>query len=199
MRARVKRLVAPMVCAVALAASGCASPPTAEKEAADKALARAQAAGADKYASADFAAASDALKEAEALVAAKKYSEAKAAYAKAKETADKAAQGVEAGKADMRAQVEKLLTDTAKQWQALQDRVSAAGKRLKPEQQETWKSDVKVVAESLDATRAALGDNPAGAKDKLAPVAAAIQKWEGELKALPAAVPAPTARAPKKK
>lgn len=197
MRARVKRLLVPMVCAVALTAVGCASPPTAEKEAAEKAVAAAKEAGAEKYAAADFAAASDALKDAEAQMTAKKYSEAKTAYGKAKDAADKATKGVESGKAEVKAQVEQLLTDTAKQWQALQEQVAAASKRLKPDQKQTWESDAKAAAEALDATKAALGDDPAGAKDKLAAVTAAIQKWEGELKALPA--PAPAVKVAKKK
>lgn len=185
MNAALARLVVPAVVAAGLALGtfGCASPPEAEKKAAEEAVSAAQAAGAEKYASSDFAAAANALKEAEAQMAAKKYVEAKGGYVKVKELADKAAKAVEAGKAAMKGEVESLMADTEKRWQALEGNVQKIAKSLKAEQKQTWEVDAKGATEALQAAKAAGGADPAAAKEKLATVAAIVDKWEGELKA----------------
>lgn len=182
------RVVASLLCAVAFVTFGCASPPEAEKKAAGDAVSAATAAGAEKYASGDFTAAMDALKAADTQMAAKKYTEAKTAYLKAKELADKAAGGVAAGKTAMRSQVTPLIAEAEKRWQEIEGKVKEVAKRLKPEQQQAWGADAKSATEALQAAKAAVENDPLAAKDKLAAVTAALDKWDAELKALPAPV-----------
>lgn len=192
------RLVVPVVLAVGFVAFGCASsPPEAEKKAAEQAVSAARAAGGETYASGEFTAATDALKEAEAQMSARKYGEAKTAYTKAKELAEKAAKAVEAGKAAMKSEVERQMADTEKRWQELVRMVKAAAKTLKADQEQAWKADAKSAAEALQAAKAAAGDDPAVAKEKLGTVTAALDKWEGELKSMTA--PAREAKKPAKK
>jgi predicted nucleic acid-binding Zn-ribbon protein len=181
--------------AFALVVTGCASPPEAEKKAAEDAVNAARAAGAEKYAANDFGAASAALKDAEGQMGAKKYSEAKTAYVKAKELADKAAKAAPAGKTAMKAEVDAAVADAEKKWQELEGKVKAAARKLKPDQKKAWEADTRSAGEALQAAKTAAADDPIGAKEKLGPVTAAIEKWEGELKA---AAPPAKAEAPKK-
>lgn len=175
---------ASIVAAVAILTFGCATPPDAEKKAAEDAVSAARAAGADRYAATDFAAAADALKQADTLMQAKKYGEAKPAYVKAKGAADKASAAVEPGKTAMKAQVESELANVEKRWQELDGKMKGAAKRLKAEQKQAWQVEAKNVAEALQASRAAVGNNPVAAKEKLGTVVAALDKWEAEAKAL---------------
>lgn len=191
------RLIVPVVVAVALAMFGCASPPAAEKKAAEEAVSAARSVGAETYASSDFTAALDALKAAEAQMEAKKYSDAKTAYVKAKELAGKAAAAVETGKTAMKSEVESRLADTEKRWQELEGKVKVVAKKLKAEQKQAWEADAKSVMEALQAAKAAAGNDPVAAKAKLTMVAAALDKWEAEWKAL--ATPTKVAKKPEKK
>ncbi|MBI3454273.1 MAG: hypothetical protein HY002_00605 [Candidatus Rokubacteria bacterium] len=193
----VRLVVLVVVVAVSLASFGCAPPPAAEKAAAEQAMSAARAAGADKYASGDFAAATAALKEAEAQMGARKYGEAKNSYAKVKELADKAASAAVAGKAAVKAEVEQQLANAEKRWREVEGKVKAAAPKLKAEQKQAADADARSVAEALQAAKTGAGDDPLAAKDKIATVTAAADKWEAELKALPAA-PAP-AKKPQKK
>lgn len=197
MRISPVRLAASVILAVAFATFGCASRPEAEKNAAEQAVSAAKAAGADKYASSDFAAATDALKTAEGEMGARKYPEAKTAYVKAEELAEKAAKAVEAGKAAMKSQVEQQLADTEKRWQKLEAEAKATAKKFKADQKQAWEADAKAATESLQAAKAAASDDPASAKEKLSTVAAILDKWEAELKAL--ATPMKEAKKPEKK
>ncbi len=172
------------VLAVLLVAFGCASPPEAEKKAADEAMKAARAAEADRYAASDFAAATGALKTAEAQMADKKYSEAKTAYVKAKDLAEKATKAAEAGKAAMKSQVEQELAQTEKRWHEVEGKVKPAVKKLKAEQRQLWEADAKAATETLEAAKATIERDPAGAKDKLATITASAEKWESELKAM---------------
>jgi len=56
MRALSARMLAPLLAAVSVFAIACASPPEAEKKAADQAASSATSAGAEKYAPSEFAA-----------------------------------------------------------------------------------------------------------------------------------------------
>ena len=180
MKGSLRRLIIPATLIVALAGFGCASPPSAEKKAATEAVSAAKAAGAEKYAPGDFAAATDALKAAEDQMTARKYSEAKTAYAKAKE---------QAGKAATKSQVEQQLAEAGKRWQELEGKVKAAAKKFKAEQKQAWEADAKATAEALQAAKAAAGDDPAAAMDKLAGVVQALEKWEVEVKGLGTSAP----------
>ncbi len=64
---------------------GCASPPEAEKKAAEEAVANARAAGAETYAANELTAAAAQLREAEAQMVAKRYAAAQLSYLRAKE------------------------------------------------------------------------------------------------------------------
>jgi hypothetical protein len=185
MNVAVRRLVAPLVVAAGvLGTFGCASPPAAQKKAAEEAVSAAKTAGAEQYASRDFAVMTNALKEAEAWMIAKKYREAGVSYVKVKELADKATKAVEAGKIAMKVEVDNLMADTTKRWQVLEDKVKKIAKTLKAEQKQAWAAEAKSVTEAFEAAKAAPGDDPAAAKDKLASVAAILDRWEGELKAV---------------
>jgi len=186
------RLVGPAVLMAGLVASGCASPPEAEKKAAEQAVSAARAAGADKYAASDFAAMTSALQAAEAQMGAKKYSEAKTSYVKVKELADKAVRAAQSGKAAMKAAVEQQLADAEKRWQELVGKLKALARKLTAGRKQAWEADAKAVAEALQAAKAAAADDPAGAKEKLAMVTAILDKWGAEVSAL--AAPATVAK-----
>ena len=82
--------VVSLVAAMSLLAFACASPPEAEKKAADAAVSAAQSAGAEKYAPSEFSAMTAAVKKAESEMSTKAYKEAKASYESVKDLADKA-------------------------------------------------------------------------------------------------------------
>ena len=88
MRAVRVRRVVPLVVAMSLLAFACASPPEAEKKAADAAVSAAQSAGAEKYAPSEFSAMTAAVKKAESEMSNKAYKEAKVSYQSAKDLAD---------------------------------------------------------------------------------------------------------------
>ncbi len=176
---------------VAVLTFGCASPPEAERKAAEQAVNAAKSAGADRYAAADFKAAEQAWSEAESHMNAKKYGEAKAAYVRVKELAEKAAKGVETGKAAMKAAAEQTIADAEKRWQELEGKVKAAARKLKAEQKRAWDADAKAAGEALSAAKAALAAEPAAVKEKLGTVTATLEKWEADLKAMAEAAKQP--------
>ncbi len=176
---------------VAVLTFGCASPPEAERKAAEQAVNAAKSAGADRYAAADFKAAEQAWSEAESQMNAKKYGEAKAAYVRVKELAEKAAKGVETGKAAMKAAAEQTIADAEKRWQELEGKVKAAARKLKAEQKRAWDADAKAAGEALSAAKAALAAEPAAVKEKLGTVTATLEKWEADLKAMAEAAKQP--------
>lgn len=180
------RIVVPLVLAMAVAMFGCGAPPEAEKKAAEQAVSAAKAAGAEKYASAEFSAAAEAMKAADSQMSARKFPEAKAGYLKAKELAEKAATAAEAGKATMKSQVEQQLADAERRWRELEGKAKAAARNFKAGQKQDWEVDARSVAESFQAARAAVSGDPASAKEKLDAVAAILQKWDADLKALAA-------------
>jgi hypothetical protein len=166
--------------ASALLVAGCASPPEAEKKAAEDAVRAAQSAGADRYAADDYAATQAALKEAEGHVGAKKYSEAKTAYVKVKELADQAASKVEAGKAAVKAEVDRAVADVEKRWQEADARVKAVGQRLKTEQTKVWEEATRSTGEALESVKAAAASDPLGAREKVAALGTEVEKLENE-------------------
>src|SRR6266849_8400532 len=103
------RVAVPVLAAVSLLTFACASPPEAEKKAADAAVSAATAAGADKYAPSDFSAMTAAVKKAESEMNSKAYKEAKASYEVVKDLAEKAAKAAAAGKVAVTAEAEKQI------------------------------------------------------------------------------------------
>ena len=188
------RVVVPLLAAVSLLTFACASPPEAEKKAADAAVSAATAAGADKYAPSEFSAMTAAVKKAESEMSSKAYKEAKASYEIVKDLAEKAARAAAAGKAAARAEAEKQIADLEGRWKELQGQAEAAAKKLKADQKAAWDTDAKGVAEALEAAKAAVVTDAADAKAKLASIPAVLDKWAADLAAL--AAPAKDSKKP---
>src|SRR5574342_38718 len=188
------RVVAPLLAAVSLLTFACASPPEAEKKAADAAVSAATAAGADKYAPSEFSAMTAAVKKAESEMSSKAYKEAKASYEAVKGLADKAAQAAAAGKAAARAEAEKQIADLEARWKELQGKVEAAAKKFKADQKVVWDTDAKAVTEALEAAKTAVVSDAADARAKLASIPTVLERWEADLAAL--AAPAKDAKKP---
>jgi len=188
------RVVVPLLVAVSLLTFACASPPEAEKKAADAAVSAATAAGADKYAPSEFSAMKAAVQKAESEMSSKAYKEAKASYEAVKDLAEKAAKAAAAGKAAITAEAEKQIADLEGRWKELQGQVEAVAKKLKADQKAIWDTDAKGVAEALEAAKAALATDAAAAKAKLESIPAVLDKWTADLAAL--AAPAKDAKKP---
>ena len=186
--------VVPLLAAVSLLTFACASPPEAEKKAADAAVSTATAAGADKYAPSEFSAMTAAVKKAESEMSSKAYKEAKASYETVKDLAEKAAKAAAAGKAAATADAEKQIADLEGRWKELQGQAEAAAKKLKADQKAAWDTDAKGVAEALEGARATVATDAAAAKAKLASIPAVLDKWAADLAAL--AAPAKDAKKP---
>jgi colicin import membrane protein len=188
------RVVVPLLAAVSLLTFACASPPEAEKKAADAAVSAATAAGAEKYAPSEFSAMTAAVKKAESEMSRKAYKEAKASYEAVKDLAEKAATAAAAGKAAATADAEKQIADLEGRWKELQGQAEAAGKKLKADQKAAWDTDAKSLTEALEAAKAAVATDAAAAKAKLASIPAVLDKWAADLAAL--AAPAKDAKKP---
>jgi hypothetical protein len=180
------REVVPLLAAVSLLTFACASPPEAEKKAADAAVSTATAAGAEKYAPSEFSAMTAAVQKAESEMSGKAYKEAKASYETVKDLAEKAATAAATGKAAATAEAEKQITDLEGRWQELKGQVEAAAKKLKADQKAAWDTDAKGVAEALETAKAAVATDAAAAKAKLASIPAILDKWTADLAALAA-------------
>src|ERR1700730_4737276 len=187
------QVIVPLLAAMSLLAFACATPPEAEKKAADAAVSAATAAGADKYAPSEFSAMTAAVKKAEYEMSDKAYKKARASYAAVKDLAEKAAKAAAAGKAAAEAERAAATAEADKQiaglegrWKELQGQVEAAAKKLKAEQKAVWDTDAKGVAEALEAAKAAVATDAAAAKAKLASIPAVLDKWEADLAALAA-------------
>ncbi len=155
---------------------GCASPPEAEKKAAEEALANARAAGAEKYAASELAAAAQQLSEAEAQMVAKKYAAAQRSYLGAKEAGLKAAKAANAGKTAMTPQVEQQLAEVVKRWEDVAGRIKAA-KKLTVDQKRDWEADAQRITATLQEARALLDNDPASAREKLAAATLVLEAW----------------------
>ena len=196
------RVVVPLLAAVSLFTFACATPPEAEKKAADAAVSAATAAGAEKYAPSEFSAMTAAVKKAEYEMTNKAYKKAKASYEAVKNLAEKAtrtavekaATAAAAEKAAATAEAEKQIGDLEGRWKELQGQAEAAGKKLKANQKAAWDTDAKSVAEALEAAKATVATDAAAAKAKLASIHAVLDMWAADLAAL--AAPAKDAKKP---
>lgn len=106
--------------------AGCAQPPTKEIEMAEKAISEAKQKEADQYSQDIFTKAEGAMKKAKDLVVAKNYKEALAAAQEALKLAQQAAQAVEANKAKMKDDAEKLVLDVQSSMNELKSAVTQA-------------------------------------------------------------------------
>jgi chromosome segregation ATPase len=188
------RVAVLVLAGVSLLTFACASPPEAEKKAADAAVSAATAAGADKYAPSEFSAMTAAVQKAESEMSRKAYKEAKGSYETVKDLAEKAAKAAAAGKAAATAEAEKQIADLEGRWKELQGQVEAVAKKLKADQKAVWDTDAKGVAEALEAAKAAVATDAAAAKVKLESIPAILDKWTADLAAL--AAPAKDAKKP---
>jgi hypothetical protein len=188
------RVVVPLLAAVSLFTFACATPPEAEKKAADAAVSAATAAGAEKYAPSEFSAMTAAVKKAEYEMSNKAYKKARASYEAVKNLAEKAtrtavekaATAAAAEKVAATAEVEKQIVDLEGRWKELQGQAEAAGKKLKANQKAAWDTDAKSVAEALEAAKATVATDAAAAKAKLESIPAVLDKWAADLAALAA-------------
>jgi predicted metal-binding membrane protein len=149
-----------------------------------------------------YAALDAAQKSADSQMTAKQYKEAKAGYEKVKTLADDAAKAAASGKAALKAEVEKAVGELETKWTALQTTAQASAKKLKPEMKKAWDEGSAKVTDAIKAIKAAAASEPAAAKEKLAEVGAAIEKWTADLAAaaMPAAAPGkPAATTPQVK
>jgi len=159
-----------------LTTRGCASPPEAEKKAAEEAVAEARRFGAEKYVANQFAAAVEELQAAEAQMVAKKYAAAQRTYLSAKEAGLKAAKTVDAVKTAMTPEVEGQLAEVVKQWAHVEGEIKAE-KTLTVVQKRDWQADTKRITATLLEARASLDDDPARARERLAVVTALLEAW----------------------
>ncbi len=159
-----------------LTSRGYASPPEAEKKAAEEAVARARMFGADKYAAKQLAAAVEELQAAEAKMVAKKYAAAQRTYLSAKEAGLKAAKTVDAVRTAMTPEIEQQLADVVKQWKHVEGEIKAE-KTLTVVQQRAWEVDTKRITATLREAMASLDDDPARGRERLAVVTALLDSW----------------------
>jgi hypothetical protein len=159
-----------------LTTRGCASPPEAEKKAAEEAVAKARRFGAEKYAANQFAAAVEELQAAEALMVAKKFAAAQRAYLSAKKAGLKAAKTVDAVKTAMTPEVERQLAEVLKQWEHVDGEIKAE-KTLTGVQKRDWEVDTTRITATLLEARASLDDDPARTRERLAVVTALLDAW----------------------
>ncbi len=159
-----------------LTTRGCASPPEAEKKAAEEAVGKARKLGAEKYATNQFAAAVEEFQAAEAQMLAKQYAEAQRTYLRATEAGLKAAKTVDAVKTAMMPEVEQQLAGVVKQWTHLEGEIQAE-KTLTVVQKRDWEVDTKRITATLLEARASLDDDPARARERLAVVTALLEAW----------------------
>ena len=115
--------VVPLAVAMSLLAFACASPPEAEKKAADAAVSAAQSAGAEKYAPSEFSAMTAAVKRPSPR-GATGLQGSQGQLQVAKDLADKATQAAGAGKAvadAAKADAEKQLAELDARWQSFRE------------------------------------------------------------------------------
>ena len=99
--------------AIVLLSAGCAEPPSKEMNQAQGAIDAARAAGADRFAASEFAAAADALKRSEEAVAAGDYRQALSHAIDSRERAQAAAKVAVEGRANLRGQAERSISEVA--------------------------------------------------------------------------------------
>jgi hypothetical protein len=184
-----------LLAAVSVLTVACASPPEAEKKAADAAVSAANAAGAEKFAPSEFAAMTASLRKAESEMSGKAYKEAKASYEATKELADKAARAAETGKAAAKAEAEKLLADLGARWSDLQAKAEAATRGLNAQEKTVWDAAGAAIGTAFTEARATIATDAAAAKAKLAAIPAQLDKWEAGVTAL-ASAPKPEEKKP---
>jgi hypothetical protein len=191
------RSVLSLLATVSVLTLACASPPDAEKQAADAAVSAATAAGAEQYAPSEFAAMMAAVRKAESEMSGKAYTEAKASYEAARDLADKAARAAESGKATAKADAEKQLADLDARWRDLQAKAEAATRGLKADEKAMWDANGVKIGAAFAEARASIAADAGAAKAKIAAIPAELDKWEADVTALASAPkPAPEKKRP---
>ncbi len=172
---------------------GCAKPPTAEMEKAEKAIAGAKEKEANLYAEEAFKKAEAALQSAKDLVGGKKYKEAKAAAEQAATLANQSLADVETNKAKMKTDAEQMLTDIQKEMENVKGQMVAAIKKKIQVNREEVQAAIGKWEVQLTAAKGELGGGKIrDAKDKLMETQAQLKtQVENLTKALEAAPAAP--------
>ena len=183
---RIRRALS-LLAAVSVLTVACASPPEAEKKAADAAVSAASAAGAEKFAPSEFAAMTAAMRKAESEMSSKSYKEAKASYEATKSLAEKAARAAETGKAAAKAEAEKMLADLEARWNDLKAKAEAATRGLKAEEKVVWDAAGVAIGTAFTEARAAVATDAVLARAKLGAIPAQLDKWEAGVTALASA------------
>jgi hypothetical protein len=176
-----KKIVLPLVIAIAMIAVGCSKPPESEKKEAESAMNAAMSAGADKYASADFMKAQNLFRDALMKMASKDYGDAKKLYSEAKPLFEKATAQAAEGKKAMIEENVKSMKDVEKGWKELQGKV-AKNKKIKPFMNNEWKGDSKMVSDNLRTAKDTNNTDPYNAKLMLTNITNTIAKWDTYLK-----------------
>jgi chromosome segregation ATPase len=120
--------------------------------------------------------------------------DAKASYTRVKTLADTAARAALSGKAAMKEDLEKQLSELVRRWEDLQSQAQVAAKQMRAVQKQITDADARTVAGQLEAAKTAVGADLVAAKETLASAGAALDKWERDL----AARGAPVAKSPAK-
>lgn len=136
--------------------AGCAKPPTEALQKAEQALEEAKQKGASFYAEDLYKKAEESLKKAKDQVAAKQYKEAAQTLVETLQLAQQAVAGIEAGKAKMKEEAEKIMGEAQKSLEELKTDVAAAIKKKLP-----------VKKDEVEQAIGKWGVELAGIKDKL--------------------------------
>ena len=176
-----RRLIALMLGACGLLVVRCASPPDAEQKTAREAVNAALSAGAEQYAPSESIAMTAAVKKAETEMAAKAYKDARVSYTQAKSLAETAERTALTGKAAIRDDLEKQLTELVQRWENLGGQAQAASKQMRAVQKQISDADARTVVEQLEAAKTAVSGDLGVAKERLALASAALDRWERDL------------------
>lgn len=136
--------------------AGCAKPPTEALQKAEQTLEEAKQKGASFYAEDLYKKAEESLKKAKDQVAAKQYKEAAQTLVETLQLAQQAVAGIEAGKAKMKEEAEKIMGEAQKSLEELKTDVAAAIKKKLP-----------VKKDEVEQAIGKWGVELAGIKDKL--------------------------------
>ena len=85
------------------------------------------------------------------------------------------------GKAAVRDDLEKQLTELVERWENLEGQAQAASKQMRAIQRQISDADARTVIEQLEAAKTAVSGDPVVAKERLALASAALDKWERHL------------------
>ncbi|HEV8316741.1 MAG TPA: DUF4398 domain-containing protein [Vicinamibacterales bacterium] len=170
------RWSSPACLLAALLAVGCGDPPNREINQAQGAIDAARAAGADQYATAEYTAAVEALKSAQDAVGQRDYRLALDRAIESRERAQTAARDGANGKAQVRGEVERMMTEVATLVAQANVRLDAARKTRARELREPTEAVAEINAEMQKAGEAIRAGDYLSPKKRLADLKDRIQR-----------------------